>query len=108
MKDVDDDAGAVEHLRAGGLLEVASLIGRQLMVDHHHRRAFFQGRFVDDRRGLDVLFGFFLFGLPRFLRPRLPVLRARRNLAGAAGQLRELLQLALAEHGARGEPFPLL
>ena len=37
VKDVDDHRCAVEHRRAGRLLEVAQLAGRQLVIDDHHR-----------------------------------------------------------------------
>ena len=33
VEDLDDDAGSVEHLGAGGALEVADLAGREIMVD---------------------------------------------------------------------------
>src|SRR5690606_19694463 len=33
MEDVDDDASAVEHRRAGGALEVTRLAGREIVVD---------------------------------------------------------------------------
>ena len=38
MEDVDDDARAVEHLRAGRALEVARLARRDLVVDDHDLR----------------------------------------------------------------------
>ena len=38
MEDLDDHAGAIEHLRAGRALEVARLARRDLVIDDHELR----------------------------------------------------------------------
>src|SRR5690606_13969581 len=90
VEDLDDDAGAVEHLRARRALEVPELAGRDVVVDGHE---------VD--RGLTAfrcvaVFLVVLVTIARFFRfasePRLvfPLRRRRSDRAAAARQRAEL------------------
>ena len=94
VKDLDDHAGPIEHLRAGCALEVAGLARRDVMVDDHECRL---------RRLGIVLF------LPAVRLVRVGILKALAGLrlagnghrsddAGPAGHGREFLQPPLAQH----------
>ena len=113
VEDVDDDAGAVEHLGAGGALQVAHLAGRDVVVDHHHRGELRVEVRSGAHRGFDLVAVVVLvelgrgvalrLGLPSLARLRLPLAGAGGDHAAAAGQLGELLELPLAEDGGGGE-----
>jgi hypothetical protein len=99
MENLDDDAGAVEHLDAGGAFEVAYLAGREFVIDDDEFRLACRLRFGVGR-GLG---GFeFLAGLG---------FRRRRHGAddaGAAGEGGEFGQLAAAEQQGRAGALALL
>ena len=90
VEDLDDDAGAIEHLRARRALEVPRLTRGDLVVDHDHGRAA-RGR-GDIVRG-EVLFILVGVGLGGPARPGLVLLggSSRRDDARSAGHRRELV-----------------
>ena len=105
VEDLDDDAGAVEDLHAGGAFEVSRLARREIVVD---------GDDVDLGVGVHpvvvdlVLFVLVAarFGLALQARLVLALRRGRPEMTGAAGELGELLQLALADDGRGLEGAP--
>ena len=110
VEDLDDDAGAVEHLRAGGALEVARLARRELVVDDHDGAPCASGALCARAASRVVV----VARREGLVRPRRRLLEARARLGSAlgrargddpvaAGELRELLELALAEHRGGGE-----
>jgi hypothetical protein len=97
VEDLDDHAGAIEHLRARGALQVPGLARREVVV-HGHQRHLRLGHLV----GLVVLRRRALLPASPGLAD-LPQRQRGAALAGAAGQLGELGQLALAQHRGRGQ-----
>ena len=113
MEDLDDDAGPIQHLRAGGALEVAGLARRDFMIDNHEVRLRRRLRIGRARAGIRlVLVGFFvsfLVGVFKTLAGlRLALYRHRSDDAGPAGQRREFLEPPFAEHGAAADRIALL
>ncbi len=112
VEDLDDDAGPIEHLGAGGALQVARLAGRDLVVDDHHRRragglgaGLLGGVLVlVVVRRVGVVAGGGAAGAGLVLLGR----GAGGDGARAAGELRELPELALAEDRGGREGAPLL
>ena len=105
MEDLDDDAGAIEHLRAGRTLEVARLARRDLVIDDHELRLRRRLRIRLDLRGIRLL----LVGvLKAFAGLRLLRDRHRSDDAGPAGDRREFLEPPLAEHRPAADPVALL
>ena len=95
LEDLQDHRRAIEHLGAGGALEVARLRGREVVVDEHDA-----GR--ARRRSARVV----LAGSRSPSSPRRAVRRhAGRHDAAAAGEARQLLELALADRPPR-RPAP--
>jgi hypothetical protein len=98
VEDFDDDAGTVQHLRAGGAFQVADLAGRQLVIDDDEFRP--AGGCGDGIRPIQS-------GLGRLDRrgrafESLPGLgsrgwRHRADHPGATGQRRQFRQLAAAQ-----------
>jgi hypothetical protein len=97
LEDLQDHRSAVEHLGTGGALEVAGLRRRDVVVDQ------------DDAGPLSVPF---LLRSRSLLLDLAPAPAMRRNPGGndpaAAGERRELLQLAFADDGRRCQRLALL
>jgi hypothetical protein len=110
VEDFDDHPRAVEHVGAGGLLEVARLAGVDLVVHHHHvgvgHGAFGEGGVLLVVGGVGLFFGLFGLGLVElgvvesFAGLGDSVHRRGGHLARAAGVAGQLVQLALAQHRA--------
>jgi hypothetical protein len=93
VEDFDDDAGAVQHLRARGAFQVADLARRQLVIHDDELRLRAGFRF----RGSGSCGGGALEALPRLGGRRR---RHGADHAAAAGQRRQLGQLAAAQQRA--------
>jgi hypothetical protein len=107
VEDLDDHAGPIEHLGAGGALEAAGLARRDLVIDDHERRP---------RRRVRVRLG---FGRPRVRLPfvgilearagfRLPRGRHRSDDTSPAGDPGEFRKPPLAEHRLAADRVALL
>jgi hypothetical protein len=104
MKDIDDDAGAIEDLRAGRAFEVTRLARSNLVIHDHDRRlgGRNRGRAVDPFVRLPI-------GIaasdrsPLCARLRLHVGRTRGDDALAPRECSELSELAVAKHRGRGK-----
>ena len=96
VEDLDDDAGAVQHLGAGGALEVADLAGRELMIDDDELGLAGGAQTWLSRIGLCWVDrrGNAFKPLPRL---GLRGWRHRADHTGATGQRRQLRKLAAAQ-----------
>lgn len=117
LKDLEDDARAVEDFGARGTLQIARLRGREIMIHENDRGACGEraaGRTAEcTARWLDELVVvliverlvlFIVTGVDLALLAD----RARWNDAASACPRCELLELAVAEHGIGGEVIALL
>src|SRR4051794_38593654 len=111
MEDLDDDAGAVEHLASRRALEVARLARREIVIDGDEvhlgdgltvaiELGLLRLVLVLLFLGLVVPGGLDLGGLALDARLVLLLRGRAADVAVASGELAELLQLAFAEHGA--------
>ena len=101
---LDDHAGPVEHLRAGGTLEVAGLAWRDLVIDDHELR-------LPRRLRIGLLrdTGLYAAGVVKALAGlRLTGRRHRFDDACSACYRREFLKPPLAEHRATSDLVALL
>nr|WP_276602680.1 hypothetical protein [Nannocystis pusilla] len=120
MEDLDDHAGAVEHLHPGGSLEVARLTGPELVIDGDELRpllAVLGDIFADDRHlagvvvevvELDLVVALAALVLAALAGLVLARGHGGGHVAAAAGELGQLLELALAEHHGLAEHLAAL
>ena len=104
MEDVDDDAGAIEDVDAGGALEVSQLARRDVVIEGDEGHLLLAVALFLVVVVLAVLLG----RGPLEARLVLGLRRRGPHVTRAAGELGQILQLALADDGGRGEVLPRL